>query len=326
MDSSGVVSVTSTADALERRMQYRSPEVHMALRPLRNATISFGLVSIPVRFYTATKSEDVHFHLLHASCGSRVNRKWWCPHHEKIVDSDELIRGYEISKNKYVTFTDEEMETLETGDNRAVEITEFVDLHQIDPVFFEKAYFLGPSEGGGKTYRLLSQAMKKQDKVAVARWIGNGREHLVVLRPYEKGLVLHTMFYADEVRDFDAIDLEDAPVREKEVQLAEMLINELSEKKFDPLQFKDEYRHRVLERIKAKSKGKAIEPEEKEEEKGGEVIDIMEALRRSLDKGRAPAKTTRARRAPRKAPAKRKTAASRHLDRETARPRNLATS
>jgi DNA end-binding protein Ku len=289
-------------------MQYDPAEEHMALRPLRNATISFGLVSIPVRFYTATKSEDVHFHLLHESCGSRVNRKWWCPHHEKIVDSDELIRGYEISKNKYVTFTDEEMETLETDDNRAVEITEFVDLHQIDPVFFEKAYYLGPSQGGGKTYRLLSQAMKKQDKVAVARWIGGGKEHLVVLRPYEKGLILHTMFYADEVRDFDAIDLDDSgAVREKEVALAEMLINELTEKKFDPLQFKDEYRHRLLDRIRAKSKGKTIETEEKEEEKGGEVIDIMEALRRSLDKGRAPARPRRA--TARKTPAKRRTAA-----------------
>ena len=270
----------------------------MALRPLRNATISFGLVSIPVRFYTATKSEDVHFHLLHETCGSRVNRKWWCPHHEKIVDSDELIRGYEISKNKYVTFTDEEMETLETDDNRAVEITEFVDLHEIDPVFFEKAYYLGPSAGGGKTYRLLSQAMKKQDKVAVARWIGGGKEHLVVLRPYEKGLILHTMYYADEVRDFDAIDIEDSgAVREKEVALAEMLINELTEKKFDPLQFKDEYRTRLLERIRAKSKGKVFKSEEKEEEKGGEVIDIMEALRRSLDKG-SRSKPARARRAP----------------------------
>ncbi|HXH37330.1 MAG TPA: Ku protein [Thermoanaerobaculia bacterium] len=281
----------------------------MALRALRNATISFGLVSIPVRFYTATKSEDVHFNLLHASCGTRVNRKWWCPHHEKIVDSDELIRGYAISKTKYVTFTDEEIDTLETDDNRALEITEFVDLHEIDPLFFEKAYFLGPSPGGGKTYRLLSQAMKKQEKVAVARWVAAGRENLVVLRPYEKGLVLHTMYYADEVRDFDAIDLEEGPVREKEVQLAEMLINELSEKKFDPLAFKDEYRRRLMDRIRAKAKGKAIEPEEKEEEKGGQVIDIMDALRRSLSKGRGTAKPARARRAPHstgKAPKKRK--------------------
>ncbi len=271
----------------------------MALRPLRNATISFGLVSIPVRFYTATKSEDIHFNLLHESCGTRVNRKWWCPHHEKIVDSDELIRAYAISKSKYVTFTDEEIETLETDDNRALEITEFVDLHEIDPLMFEKAYFLGPSPGGGKTYRLLSQAMKKQDKVAVARWVAAGKEHLVVMRPYEKGLVLHTMYYADEVRDFGAIDLEEGPVKEKEVALAEMLINELTEKKFDPLQFKDEYRARLLQRIKAKSQGKTIEPEDKEEEKGGEVIDLMDALRRSLSKGGGGARAA-ARRAPAK--------------------------
>jgi DNA end-binding protein Ku len=265
----------------------------MALRPLRNATISFGLVTIPVRFYTATHSEDVHFNLLHASCGTRVNRKWWCPHHEKIVDADELIRGYAVSKSKYVTFTDEEIETLETDDNRALEINEFVDLHEIDPLFFEKAYFLGPAPGGGKTYHLLAQAMKKQDKVAVARWVSAGKENLVVLRPFEKGLVLHTMYYADEVRDFSAIDIEEGPVREKEVQLAEMLINELTEKKFDPLAFKDEYRKRLMERIRAKSRGKAIEPEEKEEEKGGEVIDIMDALRRSLDKGRSTSRPAR---------------------------------
>src|SRR5215467_5784572 len=152
----------------------------MALRPLRNAMISFGLVSIPVRFYTATKSEDIHFNLLHASCGTRVNRKWWCPHHEKIVDSDELIRGYPITKNKYVTFTDEEIETLETDDNRALDIVEFLDIAEIDPVFYEKAYFLGPAPGGGKTYNLLADAMKKEDKVALASWVSASREHLVV--------------------------------------------------------------------------------------------------------------------------------------------------
>jgi DNA end-binding protein Ku len=282
----------------------------MALRPLRNATITFGLVSIPVRFYTATKTEDVHFNLLHASCGTRVNRKWWCPYHEKIVASDELIRGYAISKNKYVTFTDEEIEALETDDNRSLDIAEFVDLGQIDPLFYEKAYYLGPAPGGGKTYNLLAAAMKKENKVAVAGWVAAGKEHLVVIRPYENGLILHTMYYADEVRDFSAIDLERAPVREKEVQLAEMLIDELTEKKFDPLQFKDKYRQRLLDRIRAKSQGKAIVAEEKEEEKTGEVIDIMEALRRSLAGGRAAA-PRQTRRAPQRAPAKaRKTRAT----------------
>ena len=267
----------------------------MALRPLRNATISFGLVSIPVRFYTATKSEDIHFNLLHESCGSRVNRKWWCPHHEEIVSADELVRGYAVTKNKFITFTDEEIDALETDDHRALEITEFVSLEEIDPVFFEKAYFLGPAAGGGKTYRLLSSAMKKQKKVAVAQWVSSGKQHLVVLRPYEDGLVLHTMFYADEVRDFGAIDVEAGQVREKEVALAEMLIDELTEKKFNPVAFKDEYREKLLARIKAKGQGKMFKVEEKEEETGGEVIDIMEALRRSLDKGKGAASSTRTR-------------------------------
>lgn len=270
----------------------------MALRPLRNATISFGLVSIPVRFYTATKSEDVHFHLLHESCGTRVQRRWWCPHHETIVEADELIRGYETSKNKYVTFTDDELETLQSGDNRALEITEFLSLEQIDPVFFEKAYFLGPGAGGDKTYKLLAEAMKRQGKVALARWISAGREHLVILRPYEKGLVLHTMYYADEVRDFDAIEQADSRVSDKEVHLAEMLIDELTEKKFNPTQYEDEYRARLLERIRAKGRGKPVVSEEPEEEKGAEVIDIMEALRRSLQGGGGASKPAAARRAP----------------------------
>jgi DNA end-binding protein Ku len=292
----------------------------MALRPLRNATISFGLVSIPVRFYTATKSEDVHFNLLHASCGTRVNRKWWCPHHEKIVDSDELVRGYAISKNKFVTFEDEEIEALETDSNRALDITEFVDLNEVDPIFFEKAYFLGPAPGGGKTYKLLASAMKKQNRVAVARWVAAGKEHLVVIRPYENGLALHTMYYADEVRDFGAIDLEEgAPVREKEVHLAETLIDELTEKKFNPTQFKDEYRERLLEQIRNKARGKTIEMEPREEEKGGEVIDIMEALRRSLGQGRAPAK-----RAPAKRAASRKRAPSRKRATATAKRRKAS--
>ncbi len=277
----------------------------MALRPLRNATITFGLVNIPVRFYTATKSEDVHFNLLHASCGTRVNRKWWCPHHEAIVESDELVRGYPVSKNTYVTFSDEEMEALETDDNRALDITEFVSLDQIDPVYFEKAWFLGPAPGGGKTYSLLAAAMKKQKKVALARWVSGNREHLVVLRPFEDGLILHTMFYAGEVRDFAAIEKEDAPVREKELSLAEMLINELTEKKFDPLEYKDEYRQRLMDRIREKSEGKTIVSETKQEERAGEVVDIMEALRRSLEGGRAPAK----RAAPRRAAPKPATAA-----------------
>lgn len=274
----------------------------MALRPLKSATISFGLVSIPVKFYSATKAEDISFNLIHESCGSRVNRKYWCPEHEAIVESSELIRGYQFTRGKYVTFSDEELEALETDDNRSLEISEFLDLTQIDPVFFEKAYFLGPATGAGKTYKLLASAMKKHGKVALARWVAANREHLVILRPFESGIILHTMFYADEVRDFGQIDVENAPIKDKEIKLAEMLIDELTEKKFDPLRYKDEYRERLLSRIEAKSKGKEIiTREEEKEEGGGEVIDIMEALRRSLEGKGAPKR--------RAAPAKKSTTA-----------------
>jgi DNA end-binding protein Ku len=258
----------------------------MSLRPLRTATITFGLVAIPVKFYTATRQEDISFNLIHESCGSRVNRKYWCPVHEKIVEYDELIRGYQFTKGKYVTFTDEELEALESDDNRAVDITEFLDLKQIDPVYFERAYFLGPGDGGGKTYNLLSHAMKKQNKVALARWVTNNRENIVILRPYENGIILHTMYYADEVRDFSALDIPQDAAKEKEVKLAEMLIDELTEKKFNPLAYKDEYRDRLMDRIEAKAKGKNIITEVEEEEEVGEVIDIMEALQRSLEGGR----------------------------------------
>lgn len=258
----------------------------MALRPLRSATITFGLVSIPVKFYTATRQEDISFNLLHEACGSRVNRKYMCATCERNVEYDELIRGYQFTKGKYVTFTDEELEALESDDNRAVDITEFLDLKQIDPVYFERGYFLGPGEGGGKTYKLLATAMKKENKVALARWVSSNRENLVILRPYENGIILHTMYYADEVRDFGAIDIPEEPVREKELKLAEMLIGELTEKKFDPLQYKDEYRTRLMDRIESKARGKDIIMEREEEEKVGEVIDIMEALQRSLE-GRA---------------------------------------
>ena len=285
----------------------------MALRPLRNATISFGLVNIPVRFYTATKSEDISFNLLHASCGSRVNRKWWCPHHEEMIGMDDMIRGYPVAKNRYVTFTSEEIDSLESDNNRALEITEFVDLEEIDPVFFEKAYYLGPAPGGGKTYKLLSQAMKKQNKVAVARWVSGNREHLVVLRPYEDGLVLHTMYYADEVRDFSAIEGEDSEVRDKEIALAEMLISELTVDAFDPLAYKDEYRERLMDKIRAKSEGETILSQAPDEDKAAEVVDIMEALRRSLEGGGATAARKRApaKRAPAKPAAAAKAAPQR---------------
>lgn len=268
----------------------------MALRPTRTATITFGLVSIPVRFYTATRQEDISFNLLHAPCGSRINRKWWCPKCEaQIENNDELVKGYEIAKGRFVTFSEEELEALESDNDRALEITEFVGLDQIDPVYFEKAYFLGPGDGGTKTYALLAAALRDQQKVALARWVSGNREHLVVLRPFENGLALHMMFYADEVRDFGQVEVGDIQVNEKELRLAELLIDELTEEAFDPLRYKDEYRQRLLDQIEAKSRGAVIVSGEAPDEKRGEVVDIMEALRRSLEgASRSPRRATAA--------------------------------
>lgn len=254
----------------------------MAPRPTRAATITFGLVAIPVRFYTATRQEDISFNLLHGECGGRVNRKWFCSKCDRLLENDETIRGYEIAKGRFVTFTDAELDELESDGDRALEITEFVGLDQVDPVFYEKSWFLGPGEGGAKTYRLLAAALKRQNKVALARWVSGTREHLVLLRPFDNGIILHQMYYADEVRDFGALEVEEAPVADKELKLAEMLINELTEETFDPLRYKDEYRARVLERIEAKSQGQVIISEPEQAKGGGEVVDIMEALRRSL--------------------------------------------
>lgn len=283
----------------------------MALRPLRNATITFGLVSIPVRFFTATRSEDISFNLLHADCGSRVNRKYWCPEHEAMVESDELTKAYQISKGRYVTFSEEELEALESDDERAIEITEFVAIDQIDPIFFEKAYYLGPGPAGAKTYRLLATAMKKQGKVALARWVAYNREHLVILRPFEDGLVLHTMYYADEVRDFKGVEIPEGDVKEKELKLAEMLIDELSEAAFEPLRYKDEYRQRLMDKIEAKSRGETIVTDRRDDVPAGEVVDIMEALRRSLGAAK-PSKAAKraAPRADEAAPARKKDAAA----------------
>jgi DNA end-binding protein Ku len=260
----------------------------MAPRPLRTATITFGLVSIPVKFFTAARSEDVSFNLLHEGCGSRVNRKWWCPEHEQFLEQGEMIRAFQISRGRYVTFTEEEIDALESDEERALEITEFVSLDSIDPVFFERAYFLGPGEGGGKTYRLLGEALRKERKVALARWVSGNREHLVVLRPYHSGLILHTMYYADEVRDFGEVyDAAGGEVSEKELRLAQMLIDELTEEQFDPLRYKDEYRQRLLDKIEAKARGEQIVGTGEDERRPAEVIDIMAALQRSIEGTRA---------------------------------------
>src|SRR5678816_4186689 len=215
---------------------------------LGSGTISFGLVSIPVRLYTAASSANVSFNQLHGVCGSRIRQQIFCPTCNRTVERSELVRGYEFAKDQYVQVKDEELKALEGEASKIIDIAEFVPLDQVDPIYFEKTYYLGPDKGGEKPYRLLADAMEKSDRVALATFVMRGKESLVLIRPAQDGLMLHTMYFADEVRDFGEIEKgKSVKLREGELDLAERLIGELSHDEFKPEQYADHYRNRVLE-------------------------------------------------------------------------------
>jgi DNA end-binding protein Ku len=256
----------------------------MAARPVASGTISFGLVSIPVKLYTAASSQSISFHMLHAKCGNRIRQQRFCPVCNEVVERDGLVRGYEFAKDQYVRFKDEELEALEGEASQAIEISEFVPLSTVDPIYFEKGYYLGPDKGGEKPYRLLAEAMNKAGKVALAKFVMRGKENLVLIRPAMAGLTLHTMYFADEVRNFDEISKgESAKINEAETNLAIRLIDELSNEEFRPEQFEDEYRQRVLELVEQKAQGKQITVAAPQAPRA-QVIDLMSALKESLGK------------------------------------------
>ena len=247
-----------------------------------SGTISFGLVSIPIRMYTAASSGGVAFNMLHAKCGSRIRQQTFCPACNETVERNALVRGYEYTKDQYVRFGEDELKALEGEASKVIDITEFVPLESVDPIYFEKTYFLGPDKGGEKAYRLLADAMAKSDRVALAKFVMRGKESLVLIRPSQKGLMLHTMYFADEVRDFGEIDKgETAKIREGELDLAQRLIDELTHEEFKPEQYQDEYRQRVLDLVNSKVEGKEITTATPEAPRA-QVIDLMEALKESL--------------------------------------------
>jgi len=256
----------------------------MAPHSLGSGTISFGLVSIPVKLYTAASSGGVSFNLLHAKCGSRIKQQTFCPVDNEVVERSSLVKGYEFQKDQYVRFTDEELKALEGEASKVIDIAEFVPLATVDPIYFEKTYYLGPDKGGEKPYRLLADAMAKSDKVALATFVMRGKESLVLVRPAQDGLMLHTMYFADEVRDFGEIEKgKSVKLREGELGLAERLIGELSHDEFKPEQYQDAYRNRVLELASSKVEGKEITAVEPEAQRA-QVIDLMDALKQSLAK------------------------------------------
>src|SRR5262245_25575877 len=178
----------------------------MAARSIGSGTISFGLVSIPVRLFVATHSEQHSFNLLHGECGSRIRQQTFCPRCERVVERSELVRGYAVGKTDYVRFTDEELKALEAAASSAIEIQEFVPLAKVDPVYFATTHYLGPDRGGEKAYQLLAASMRAMEKVALAQHVSRGKEHMVLIRQFADGLALHNLYYADEIRPFADVD------------------------------------------------------------------------------------------------------------------------
>jgi DNA end-binding protein Ku len=244
--------------------------------------ITFGLISIPVRLYSGARGEHVEFHQLHSVCHTRVKQQLYCPHCKRVVERDEIVKGHEVSKGKFVILEDEEIQKVAPASSDTMEIQDVVKLSDIDPIYYESSYYAVPEKAGGKAYSLLLDAMQHADLAAVAKLAMHRREYTVVIRAQEKGLILHTMYYPNEVRavpEYEKIQVQ--KISPKERQMAEKLLQSL-ETEFDPAKYHDQYQERLEQLVKAKSKGKTVKAIP--ERKAAPVIDLMQALEQSLKK------------------------------------------
>lgn len=262
-------------------------------RAIASGTISFGLVAIPVKLFSTNESgARIQFNSIHAACGTRVRQQLYCPTDEVTVTRDELVKGYEFAKDQYVTFAPEELKEIEVPPTQSIDIKEFVPLDQVDPLYFEKAYYLGPDKGGAKPYALLSEAMKATGRAALARYAARGKDYLVLLRPFEEGIVMQQLRYSDEIRAFDDVDSSAAAVDEAELALAVQLVEQIASDTFDPEEYSDGVKDRILAAIEQKIAGQEMTFATREEPKA-QVIDLMAALKASLgdESDAAPKKT-----------------------------------
>jgi DNA end-binding protein Ku len=265
-------------------------------RSIASLTISFGLVAIPVKLYSATvASQRMSFNLLRQKDGSRVKQQYVAVNDGKPVDRSEMVKGYEFAKDQYVQFSAEELKALEETTTHSIDIGQFVPLESVDPVYFDGTYYLAPDKGGNKPYALLATALRKTKQCAVGRWISRGKENIIVIRPLGEGLAMHQLHFQAEVRAIRDIGLEAAPVSEAELKLAEQLIAHLAAKRFDPQEYHDEFKERVEAAIQRKVAGKEVSlAEAPQPRSGGNVIDLMQALRASLgEKAAKPARRER---------------------------------
>lgn len=252
---------------------------------LGSATISFGLVSVPIKLFSTSESRStISFNWLHTKCGSRLKQQYWCPKEEVVVTKDEMIKGYEFSKGQYVTFAPEELKALDEKATNSIDISEFVPLSAVDRIYLERAYFLGPDKGGERAYRLLLEALKETGRAALGQYAVRGQQYLALIRPMDDHLVMEQLHYADELKSPAEVPSADTKVKPAELNLAKQLIEQTSTEEFRPEQYKDTVRDRVLEAIQSKVEGKDI-TEEPAEAPQAKIIDIMEALKASLAKG-----------------------------------------
>lgn len=270
----------------------------MSARPIATSTISFGLVSLPVKLYATGESKSrVSFNMVHEKCGTRVKQQYICPKDDEIVPREDIVKGYEFAKGQYVLFSPEEIKAVEQPKTDSIEITEFVPADQVDRLFFDRAYYLGPDKGGARAYRLLSAALTETGRVAIAKYATRGKQYLVMVRPHEEGLIMEQLRYHNELRAFEDVPVEEGEVADAELKLALQVVDQGASDSFDPTAYRDEVRERTMDLIQQKIDGEEITVAHTEEPQT-QIIDLMAALKASLadgdeEGGRKPAKAAK---------------------------------
>jgi len=263
----------------------------MATHSIGSATISFGLVSVPIKMFSAGESSAaISFNWLHKKDGARLKQQYICSKDGEKVENDDRVKGYEFSKGQYVLFTLDELKKLQMDDksSNSMNITEFVDADTVDRMYMDRAYFLGPDKGGERAFGLLGEALKKTGKVAIGQWAARGKQYLIMIRPLAPGLVMEQLRYADEVRSIKDVPISKMDLKKSEIDLAVQLIQQQAGGQFQAEKYEDEVKKRILEQIERKVEGKEITEEPTEAPKT-QIIDLMEALKASLAKGKGSA-------------------------------------
>ena len=258
----------------------------MPARSISTATISFGLVSVPISIYSSAESKaSVSFNMLHKKCNGRLKQQYICPKDNgEVVERSETVKGYEFAKDQYVVLSPEELKALEEKATGAIDIIEFVPLSKVNREYVSKCYYLGPDKGGDRAYRLLAAALQQSGKAALGQYAARGQQHLVLLRPQDGRLVMEQLHYSDELRSTSEVPVPDGEVADKELKLAMMLIEQTSNEEFEPTKYKDTVRERVMAMIQQKIEGQDITTAEPASAGGDKIIDLMEALKASLAK------------------------------------------